>query len=168
MAADPSLGELAYACVRALGPAVVVETGVATGVTSAWVLAALEDNGHGELHSIDLPPTELFSAGAVGSEIPDDVRGRWHYHWGGSRRLLPRVLEANTGQVSVFIHDSDHSYEHMRFELGAALEAVRRPGVIIADDIDLSDAFGEIMEPLGGFAVEQVQESGSTGILLLV
>lgn len=31
MAGDPSLGELAYACVRALGPAVVVETGCRYG-----------------------------------------------------------------------------------------------------------------------------------------
>lgn len=120
------------------------------------------------MHSIDLPPTELFSAGEVGSEIPDDMRRRWHYHWGGSRRLLPRVLKAKAGQVGVFIHDSDHSYEHMKFELGVALEAVQRPGAIVADDIDLNDAFGDIMEPLGGFAVEQAQGSGSTGLLLLV
>src|SRR5262249_30987585 len=51
MDADTSLGELAYAIARMLRPDVVIETGVARGITSAFVLAALEDNSHGRLES---------------------------------------------------------------------------------------------------------------------
>ena len=36
----------------------VVETGVAHGVTSRFILEALERNGRGFLWSIDLPPLE--------------------------------------------------------------------------------------------------------------
>src|SRR5439155_326535 len=44
-----------YAIVRELRPRVAVETGVCNGVSTAFLLLALEANGFGELHSIDLP-----------------------------------------------------------------------------------------------------------------
>ena len=43
-----------------LRPKNVVETGVAHGVTSRFILEALEKNGSGHLSSIDLPPIERF------------------------------------------------------------------------------------------------------------
>ena len=49
MSGDSALGRFVYAVVRASRPDVVIETGVATGVTSAHILAALADNEHGEL-----------------------------------------------------------------------------------------------------------------------
>ena len=42
-----------YALVRKLQPDSVVETGVYNGVSTASILAALDRNGHGRLHSID-------------------------------------------------------------------------------------------------------------------
>ena len=55
-AADSLFARLCYLACRLVEPAVVVETGVAYGVSSAYVLRALETNGRGTLHSIDLPP----------------------------------------------------------------------------------------------------------------
>src|SRR6266480_7212838 len=54
--ADFSLARLAYALCRALKPSVVMETGVAYGVSTAFLLKALDVNRNGRLHSIDLPP----------------------------------------------------------------------------------------------------------------
>src|SRR5215472_8825018 len=45
---------LQYAAVRASTPEVVVETGVANGVSSSYLLLALQKNGRGILHSIEL------------------------------------------------------------------------------------------------------------------
>jgi predicted O-methyltransferase YrrM len=164
MSGDPSLGLLAYACVRALRPTVVVETGVATGVTSAYVLAGLEDNTHGELHSIDLPPTDLYVSGQVGSEVPPQLQHRWTYHWGDARRLLPKVLSAHRGQVGIFVHDSNHTYENMRSELEQALASVTNPGVVLADDVDANDAFAEATRDVESFYIRQDTKPGSTGI----
>jgi len=47
-------GILLYAMVRALKPEVVVETGVANGVSSSFILKALDRNSRGRLYSIDL------------------------------------------------------------------------------------------------------------------
>ena len=63
-AADSLLARLLPVC-RLLEPQVVLETGVAYGVSSAFILRALEENGHGILHSVDLPPLRRYeSSGA--------------------------------------------------------------------------------------------------------
>ena len=47
-----------YFLVRELKPEKIIETGVHRGVSSLFILQALEDNGKGELYSIDLPLAE--------------------------------------------------------------------------------------------------------------
>jgi hypothetical protein len=142
-AGDTTLGELVYALVRAARPDNVIETGVATGVTSAFVLAALEDNGHGRLHSVDLPPAALVAHGLVGSRIPPSLRHRWRPRWGDARRLVPHVLQ-QTGGRRVFIHDSDHGYAAMRGELESAWRAFAPGDWLVADDVHLHDAFLDV------------------------
>src|SRR5688500_12760767 len=51
---SPEAAEL-YVIVRAAKPKVVVETGVASGISSAHILLALAANESGTLHSIDFP-----------------------------------------------------------------------------------------------------------------
>jgi hypothetical protein len=142
-AGGQSLGELIYALVRATRPDAVIETGVATGVTSAFALAALEDNGHGTLHSVDLPPLTLATRGLVGSWIPPSLLHRWRPRWGDARRLVPVVLQ-QTGGRRVFVHDSDHGYQAMRGELECAWEAFGPGDWIVADDVELHDAFIDV------------------------
>ena len=48
-------GVYLYALLRTVQPEVVVETGVANGFSTAFSLLALQANGAGHLHSIDLP-----------------------------------------------------------------------------------------------------------------
>jgi predicted O-methyltransferase YrrM len=169
MAGDSKLGQLVYEVARAVRPDTIVETGVATGVTSAHLLAALEDNGHGVLHSIDLPPTDMIAAGHVGAAIPSDLKHRWFYHWGASRRLLPKLLAGLDGRL-MFVHDSDHSYANMAWEIRSAWRVMSLGGVIVCDDVDMHDAFldtaGELdTEPL---FVEQAEKGGTTGLLIRV
>jgi predicted O-methyltransferase YrrM len=168
LAGDPSLGELAYLVVRAVAPAHVVETGVAGGVTSAFVLAALADNGAGRLASVDLPPLAMVGAGLVGELVPAALRERWSYHWGSSRRLLPGLLAPLAGTLDVFIHDSDHSYDAMRWELEKAWASLRPGGWLIADDVHHHSAFADVAAALAIDAVyvEQRAKGGCSGIIL--
>jgi hypothetical protein len=165
-AGDHTLGELVYALVRAARPDTVIETGVATGVTSAFALAALEDNGHGELHSVDLPPPALVARGLVGSRIPRALRHRWRPRWGDSRRLVPRMLQ-QTGGRRVFIHDSDHGYVAMREELECAWGAFGPGDWIVADDVDLHDAFIDVAtgHDAVAYVIGQKDKRSCTGLL---
>lgn len=167
MAGDSMLGRLVYEVARATRPDIIVETGVATGVTSAHLLAALEDNGHGELHSIDLPPTDMVFADHVGIAIPENLRHRWTYHWGTSRRLLPKLFSELQGRL-MFVHDSDHSYTNMDWEIRTAWKTMNSGGVIVCDDVHLHTAFLDSAQELDGKVclVEQAEKGGTTGLLI--
>jgi transposase-like protein len=135
-----------YVLVRALQPDVVVETGVASGVSSAHLLLAMAENGKGTLHSIDLPNVgegvALPPGKAPGWIVPDQLRDRWDLQLGDSRDLLPKLL-GSLKWVDIFFHDSDHSKESMIFEFEAALPKVRAGGLILSDDTNYNDAWDE-------------------------
>lgn len=147
--------EVLYLFVRAARPKIMVETGVAYGFSSAYILQALSDNGVGELYSIDLPNTNpegyvseggfidhtfVASEELTGLVVPDALRDRWHLGLGSSRQLLPNLL-SELGSIDIFFHDSDHSKQNVTFELTEAWSHLVPGGVVISDDIPVSDAF---------------------------
>jgi predicted O-methyltransferase YrrM len=130
-----------YAVIRALKPDAVVETGVANGISSTYILLALEKNQKGQLHSIDIgDDTYLPPGGQTGWVVPCWLRHRWMLHLGDARALLAPLL-AELGNVDVFIHDSLHTYDHMMFEFQTAYPHVRPGGVLFADDASWNSAF---------------------------
>jgi hypothetical protein len=140
---DLLLARCCYAVVRTLQPDTVVETGVARGVTSAFILSALAANGHGMLHSIDLPPHEADGGDGIGVLVPDTLRGRWQVHRGMTQRVLPSLLDT-LDRVDVFVHDSLHTYRNMRMEFGAVWPLLGARGAIVADDVEGNGAFLEL------------------------
>ncbi|ACV11301.1 conserved hypothetical protein [Halorhabdus utahensis DSM 12940] len=155
--AVPEHALLFYLTCRAVEPEIVVETGVHTGTSSVTILQALADNGHGKLHSIDLPGTkrdpivdstspygtvkyELSDKSEVGEKVPESLRDNWELHLGSSDEILEPLL-TDIGPIDIFCHDSDHSYENMMFEFNTAQEHLHSEGVVLSDDVDWNDAF---------------------------
>lgn len=142
-AVDSLLARFAYLACRLGKPEVAVETGVAYGVSSAFILAAMEANGRGELHSVDLPPLRRSARRFYGTAIPDGSLERWTLHRGSSRRVLPKLLR-DLGGIDLFLHDSLHTKRNMLFEFEAIWPALRPGGLILADDVERNGAFGEL------------------------
>jgi hypothetical protein len=132
-------------------PAVVIETGVAHGVTSRVVLEALNENRLGHLWSIDLPfPFDERLHGETGMVVTDACLPRWSYVEGSSKqRLAPLV--ADVGQVGMFVHDSLHTAENTVFEMEQAARAMAARGVMIIDDIDSHMGFVTFVERHPGY-----------------
>ena len=124
--------ETIYSLVRAMRPSVIVETGVCYGASSAYILEALRDNGHGVLYSIDLgnapdePPNDFF--------VRRGLKDAWRLIIGDARHELPRLL-ARLGQIDLFHHDSLHTYEHMTWEYETAFPYLARNGVLSSHDV---------------------------------
>jgi predicted O-methyltransferase YrrM len=142
-AADSVLARCCYLMCRLLEPDVVMETGVAYGVSSAFVLRALQENGRGVLHSVDLPPLRWEYGRFWGMAVDRPLRSRWALHRGDSGRVLPRLLE-KTGVVNLFVHDSLHTYRNMRREFETVWPHLEAGGALIADDVERNRAFGEL------------------------
>ena len=143
--AAPSLARVCYALCRALRPAVVLETGVAYGVSSSFITKALELNGAGELHSVDRAPVRPGVESYIGALVPDELRPRWTLHRGTSRRLLPHLLP-RLGEIGLFIHDSQHTYRNVSWELRTVAPQLSRPAAVVVDDAAGNRAFEDWAE----------------------
>lgn len=149
---------LLYVLVRQLRPDAVLETGVYYGGNTAFLLAALHRNRRGRLVSIDLPDstirtggpstnvarhplvgdTEFYDAGLKpGFIVPDYLKARWDFVEGNSLEEIPKRGEV----FDLYLHDSDHSMGFLTAELAAAFAKLSRNAVLVADDIDWSNAF---------------------------
>jgi predicted O-methyltransferase YrrM len=137
--------EILYVIIRLLRPKIVVETGVSAGVSSAFILQALEDNEHGELFSIDYPNYAINEANNVpktGFAVPEYLHNRWTLHIGKSQDLLVPVLE-DCGNIDLFLHDSEHSYNNMLWEYETAWMKLRDGGLLMSHDINDNTAFSD-------------------------
>jgi len=160
-AVSPLRGPILYTLCRSTRPEIVIETGVANGGSSAFILGALEKNGRGHLYSIDIHrpghnspypdedpsykwASQLPEGKDVGWLIPEDLRRRWTLVLGKTQEKLPELL-SSVKDVDIFFHDSDHSYNNMAYEFRAAWPHIRKNGYLVSDDIDLNGAFSEFL-----------------------
>jgi predicted O-methyltransferase YrrM len=137
-----------YALVRLLQPDTVVETGVADGTTSAYILQALQDNGRGALYSVDLPSERLPRGKAPGWIVDGRLRHRWTLRIGPSSELL-EPLFTELGSVDVFLHDSLHTYDNMLFEYRVAWPFLKTGGLFLSHDIGRNSAFFDFASEVG-------------------
>jgi len=137
---DAGLVRAIWCLVRHLRPKNVLETGVGHGLTSRFIIEALEKNGVGHLWSIDLPPLNPQWWGQIGMAVDQKHPHRWSFIRGSSRRHLSSVL-SELGQVDLFVHDSLHSKRNVRFELDSVWACLRPGGVLVVDDVDVNWGF---------------------------
>jgi hypothetical protein len=147
---DSAFARACLCAVIHLRPDVVLETGVARGVTTRFVLEALARCGRGHLWSIDLPhPFDKSLHAQTGAAVPADLRVRWTYVTGSSRRRLGSVLRS-TGRVGVFIHDSLHTGRNTRYELDRVAPALVPGGLMLVDDISTHQGFSSFVAESAG------------------
>ncbi len=110
---DPALVRAAWCLTRHLQPEVVVETGVARGLTTAAVLRALAANGTGHLWSIDLPP---LAESGLSSETAAAVGLAERSRWTPVRRLEPQgsPRPAAGAQSGGSVHPRQHAHQPQR------------------------------------------------------
>ena len=129
-----------YILCRILKPKNIVETGVAYGLSSMYILKALQKNQVGTLHSIDSVFRPWQRKEMIGAIIPDELKSRWNFVFGKSSEKLEQIYE-KIENVDIFIHDSLHTYKNMIFEFESAKKNMRKNGIILSDDVLDNDAF---------------------------
>lgn len=147
---------LLFILMRKLKPHVVVETGVAQGISSYVILSALSLNFTGSLISIDLPnynpggyvysdgtthPAYVPKSLGTGWMVPEGLRNRWSLKIGKSETILPSIA----ARVDVFFHDSEHSYHNMTFEFEWAYSHLSESGILLSDDYKWNGAFNDFL-----------------------
>jgi predicted O-methyltransferase YrrM len=152
--------ELFYMIIRIQKPDTIVETGCASGLTSAVLLFALKQNRKGRLTSIDIPAKKgqfemnwsIPDGLEPGFLIPPSLRenGKWSLILENARDALPRLLGSEGfRQIDVFYHDSDHSFGHQMWEYLTVWPHLSRGGLLLSDDIGWSCAFRDFSRHVG-------------------
>jgi len=132
-----------YALIRKFNPEIIVETGTSMGWSTFMILNALKREKEGHLYSFDLNDSESVKKdGGVGYLVPDDLKKHWTLKIGDTKKQLEPLLK-KLGQIDMFIHDSEHSYETMMFEYSLAWKFLKKNGILCSDDINHSKAFDE-------------------------
>jgi len=149
-----SNGRVLYLLTRLLRPKVAVETGVFAGVSSSFILKALNANGSGELYSIDLPDPFWNKIGKQpGFAVSKELRRNWSLTLGPSSETLERLL-MSLRSIDFFFHDSDHSYENMLYEFNTAWSFLSPGGLLLSDNVDMNNSFDEFCRISGGVPVK--------------
>ena len=134
---------LLYASVRLGKPSIVLETGVANGHSSFFIISALNSNEKGILHSIDISPN-------VGRLIDRSMAKRWRLHILSLLRAKSSFLKTigELGKIDIFIHDSNHSYGWQCFEYMSVIPRMAKNGIFMSDDVNSSLAFSSLCNNL--------------------
>ena len=134
-----------YALVRLSHPKNIVESGVASGVSSASMLLGIRANRKGVLHSIDMP---VFRVGRRGGDswaipqglssgwaVPVRLRKGWDLREGRSEELLEPLLDEIT-TLDFYCHDSPVDVAHFAFEMKTIGKHLKPGSVVVADNTD--------------------------------
>lgn len=146
--------QLLYFLIRKIKPKIVIETGVAAGESTGYILQAIQDNKVGKLHSIDLPfqwyiygnhklHLDSLPAGKIpGYLVPEKLKKNWQLYLGNTQKELPKLLK-KLGKIDIFLHDSKHSYKSMMFEYNQSWPYINKGGYLLSDDISYTEAWGK-------------------------
>jgi len=146
---------LLYCLIREFKPQSILETGVYYGGNSVFILRALEKNDCGKLISVDFPQNKMDLAAMSlrhpwvgGTEIyadkyepgfiiPDYLKKYWEIEISDSLKILSKI----ESPVDMFVHDSEHTLEHVKSELNLIWDKISDNGLAFIDDIDWSNGF---------------------------
>jgi Methyltransferase domain len=150
-----------HALVRLLRPWHVLEVGVSSGVSSAYLLNALARNERGTLHSVDLPkrpkrpglrggpPSWSIPTGrSSGWAVPFPLRSRWDLRLGDKGEVVP-LLARELPRIDLVVYDVPHNERDLVREF-TELDPRIRPGSVAI--VDHGPTGGEC-SALAGWAV---------------
>ena len=137
--------KILYMLTLYIKPQIFVETGVANGASSFFILSALEKNSFGKLISVDIKND-------VGAIVPKSLKSNWDLKvLEGDLRNSFKNLVLSIPKIDIFLHDSDHSYSWQSFEYNTVFNKIDKNGLLVSDDVDSSCAFIDFYKRLKGY-----------------
>jgi predicted O-methyltransferase YrrM len=129
-----------YGLTRWQRPTIVVETGGYLGMSSAFILKALVDEGLAQAKLYSLEMNKDCEHGAL---IPSDLRSQFVPLRGRVEDFLKR--DELPSPIDMFLHDSSHRYRHMLWEFREFWERLRDGGLLVSHDVHFNPAFAEFV-----------------------
>ena len=129
-----------YGLTRRQRPAVIVESGGYLGMSSAFILKALADEGLTKAKLYSLECNQDCDHGAL---IPSELRPQFVPLRGRVEDFIKR--DELPSQIDMFLHDSSHRYQHMLWEFRQFWGRLRDGGLLVSHDVHFNAAFAEFV-----------------------
>ena len=129
-----------YALTRWQRPIVVVESGGYVGMSSAFILKALADEG---LTNSKLYSMEQDRDCPHGALVPNELRPQLVALSGRAEDLV--AGDELPAKIDMFLHDSSHRYRHMLWEFREFWGRLRPGGLLVSHDVHFNPAFAEFV-----------------------
>jgi len=101
----------------------------------------------------------------VGFLVPEELRNKWKLYIGKSSEILPKVLN-RLGTIDIFLHDSEHTFENVTFELNIAWDHLKNDGILLIDNLDFTEAPYYFAREKGVKLYKIANEAGGLGLII--
>jgi predicted O-methyltransferase YrrM len=125
-----------YGLVRWRRPSIIVESGGYVGMSAAFILKALADEGLTDAHLYSIEFNRECPHGVL---IPENLRAAFIPLNSDVRDLVKGDQLPAT--MDMFMHDSSHRYRHMLWEYKTFWSRLRDGGLLVSHDVHFSAAF---------------------------
>jgi predicted O-methyltransferase YrrM len=129
-----------YGLTRWQRPTVIVESGGYLGMSSAFILKALADEGLTKAKLYSLEWNQDCDHGAL---IPSELRPQFVPLRGRVEDFIKR--DELPPRIDMFLHDSSHRYRHMLWEFREFWGRLRDGGLLVSHDVHFNAAFAEFV-----------------------
>jgi len=164
---DKGASRLLFSLTLFTEPEVILETGVANGFSSSYILQALKILNKGKLISLEYLYFPWHTKKGVGLAIPNELKEKQEIVASTLSDELIDVID-KTRPIDIFLHDSAHTYNHMLKEFRIAWPNIKKGGLLMADDVGFQDAFLDFVDEIRNknHYVVQKDRGGLFGIII--
>jgi predicted O-methyltransferase YrrM len=138
--------EIIYFLMINFKPNIILETGVAAGLSSRCILEAIKKNSKGVLYSSDFPYFRLSNPEKyIGIMVPEELKKNWHLEILGDEKNIKKFkLEIN--YADIILYDSDKRYSGKINFFKSVNSLIKSNTIIVVDDLHNDSFFLEYVE----------------------
>ena len=132
--------EIIYFLMINFKPNIILETGVAAGLSSRCILEAIKKNSKGILYSSDFPYFRLDNPEKyIGIMVPEELKKNWRLEILGDKKNIKK-FKLEIDYADIILYDSDIRYSGKINFFKAINNLIRPNSIIVVDDLH-NDSF---------------------------
>lgn len=138
--------EVLYFLTLNFKPKIILETGVAAGMSSYCFLDAIKKNNYGTLYSSDFPFLKYENPKQyIGVMVPNNLKKNWNLEIAGDNINIKK-FKKQLNNIDLLFYDSDKRYSSKIKFFKSVKKLLNKESIIIIDDLHNDSFFLEYVE----------------------
>ena len=129
-------------------PNIILETGVAAGLSSRCILEAIKKNSKGILYSSDFPYFRLNNPEKyIGIMVPEELKKNWRLEILGDVKNIKK-FKSEINHADIILYDSDKRYSGKINFFKSVNSLIKSNTIIVVDDLHNDSFFLEYVKEM--------------------